>query len=249
MPTGPRIRANNIFGLVSDNPLSSAAVILNSSGLTNLPVVSSAHAIITLDPLRVNGAPEIIIVTAHGSLATVSTITRGAYGTTSRAHPQGTLWTHTPTNEDFIPILTSTTRPTDPYRGELIFETDTNSFVVRDTSDTWKTLASPDSGWLAPTLLNGWVVYDATYGNAAMYRKVGGIVYLRGLIKSGTVTAGTPIFVLPVGFRPGIWLVIASSSNNAYTNVEVKPDGNVLVGGPTPSATWLSLDNVSFPAT
>lgn len=138
MPAGPRIRTNNVFGLVSDNPLPAAAITVNSAGLANLPVVASAHAVITLDPLRVNGAPEIIVVTAHGSLATVATVTRGAYGTTARAHPQGTLWTHTPVTEDFLSVLTSATRPSDPYRGESIFETDTNRYIGRSTADVWQ---------------------------------------------------------------------------------------------------------------
>lgn len=138
MPAGPRIRTNNVFGLVADNPLPAAGVSLNSAGLSNLPSVAAQHAVITLDPLRVNGTPEIIVVTGHTTLSTVATISRGAYGTTARAHPQGTLWTHTPMNEDFTQILTSTTRPSDPFRGETIFETDTNRYVGRSTADIWQ---------------------------------------------------------------------------------------------------------------
>lgn len=130
MPSGSRIRGNNVFGLVADLPLSSASVTMNSAGLANLPVIGATqHAIITLDPLRVNGAPEIVVATSHTSLATVVTIIRGAYGTVPRAHPQGTLWTHTPVNEDYISVLTSATRPLDPYKGEFIFESDTNKLV------------------------------------------------------------------------------------------------------------------------
>lgn len=131
MPAGSRVRGNNVFGLVSDSPLAGSNPTMNSAGLANLPVVAGGaqHAIITLDPLRIGGAPEIVVVTAHTSLATVATITRGAFGTTTRAHQQGTLWTHTPMNEDYISVLTSTTRPLDPYEGEFIFESDTNKLV------------------------------------------------------------------------------------------------------------------------
>lgn len=138
MPTGTRIRHNNVFGVTTDNPLTIGATTLNSSGLQNLPVVASAHAVITLDPLRQHGEPEIVIVTAHTASATVVTIQRGAYGTVARQHPQGTVWVHAPVTEDVIPILTSSTRPSDPYRGERIFETDTNRFVARSTADTWQ---------------------------------------------------------------------------------------------------------------
>lgn len=138
MPVGSRVRANNVFGLVTDNPLTASSTTLNSNGLANLPAISSTtqHAIITLDPLRVNGAPEIIVVTIHINLATVVTVTRGAFGTTARSHPQGTLWTHTPMNEDYVSIVTSTTRPADPYQGELIYETDTGLYK-NWTGTTW----------------------------------------------------------------------------------------------------------------
>jgi hypothetical protein len=143
MPAGSRIRANNVFGLVSDNPLSAVAVALNSSGLEDLPAITlgSHHAVITLDPLRVHGDPEIIIVTVHSASSPVATITRAAYNTTARSHPQGTMWMHTPINEDYTTIITSSTRPSNPYNGEMAYETDTNRWVARSSSGVW--LPSP----------------------------------------------------------------------------------------------------------
>ncbi|HKZ19275.1 MAG TPA: hypothetical protein VJQ57_04125, partial [Acidimicrobiia bacterium] len=92
MPSGPRIRTDNVFGTTTDNPLTAGATTMNSAGLANLAAVSSAHAIIVLDPLRADGAPEIVVVTAHTGSATSATITRGAYGTSAREHASGTLW-------------------------------------------------------------------------------------------------------------------------------------------------------------
>jgi hypothetical protein len=126
MPVNPRVRDNNVFGTTTDNPLAAGATSFNSLGLVNLSVIATKHAIITLDPLRQFGNPEIVIVTVHTAAATVATVTRGAYGTAIREHPQGTLWVHAPLDEDFIEIVTSTTRPSDPYEGQFIFETDTN---------------------------------------------------------------------------------------------------------------------------
>lgn len=103
-----------------------------------MPVVASAHSIVTLDPLRQFGEPEIVIVTVHTALATVASITRGAYGTVARSHPQGTVWVNAPLDEDVIEILTSVTRPSDPYRGQSIFETDTNRLIGRSTADVWQ---------------------------------------------------------------------------------------------------------------
>lgn len=138
MPAGPRIRSNNQFGLITDNPLTAVATTFNSARLSLFPVVSSAHAVVTLDPRALNGEPEIIIITAHTAAATVATITRGAYGTVARSHPLNTEWVHAPLDEDVIEILTSSTRPSDPYRGQAIFETDTNRYVGRSTADAWQ---------------------------------------------------------------------------------------------------------------
>lgn len=129
MPAGPRIRSNSEFGLTTDNPLTAGATSFNSARLALMPVVSAAHAVVTLDPRAVNGEPEIVIITAHTAAATVATITRGAYGTVARSHPAATEWIHAPIDEDFIEILTSSTRPSDPYEGQFIFETNTNKLV------------------------------------------------------------------------------------------------------------------------
>lgn len=91
-----RVRTDNVFGTITDNPLTNVATTMNSAGLANLAVVSSAEAIIILDPNRVNGAPEHVVVTAHTGSATSATIVRGQFGTAARAHPAGTEWVHGP---------------------------------------------------------------------------------------------------------------------------------------------------------
>lgn len=134
MPINPRVRSNNVFGFTTNNPLTAGATSFNSAGLANLAVILTQHAVITLDPLREFGEPEIIIVTAHTAAATVATITRGAYGTTARVHVQNTLWVHAPVTDDFRQIVTSSTRPSDPYEGQQIYETDTHRPGHRDNT-------------------------------------------------------------------------------------------------------------------
>lgn len=129
MPLNPRIRDNNVFGTVDDNPLTTNSTAMNSAGLANLSTVATKHAVLTLDPLRQYGPPEIVIVTTHTASAPIITMTRGAYGTVSREHPQGTLWVHAPINADFIAIATSIARPLDPYDGQFIYESDTKKLV------------------------------------------------------------------------------------------------------------------------
>lgn len=121
-----RLRANNISGTISDNPLLIGATTINSPGFVDLPTVGATnHLILILDPLEVNGQAEIVQVTAHSAASSVVTVIRGFETTTPRQHGLGTTWFHGPVHSDYEEILTSGTRPVVPYTGESIFETDT----------------------------------------------------------------------------------------------------------------------------
>jgi len=99
-----------------------------------------------------------------------------------------------------------------------------------------------DTGWVTPTLLNGWVNYDSNAYAIARYRKIGNTVYVSGLVKSGTV--GTDIFILPPGFRPQRNMHIATPSNAAFGIIEilntVGTPGSVKCN--TGSNTWFSME-------
>jgi hypothetical protein len=63
-----------------------------------------------LDPEGVNGAPEIVKVTAHTAAATSVTVTRAQQGTTARAHPVSSVWVHALTETDigeFLKVVTT----------------------------------------------------------------------------------------------------------------------------------------------
>ena len=83
-----------------------------------------------------------------------------------------------------------------------------------------------DTGWLTPTLINGWAVYDALFGNAAMYRKIGNMVFLRGLVKNGT--AGSVIYTLPVGYRPTVRMLFIVDATGGYGRLDIDPNGSVI---------------------
>lgn len=199
MPAGPRIRANFAYGTTTDNPLTAGATTFNSAELPTLPVVSSAHAVVTLDPRRVFGEPEIVVVTTHTAAATVATITRGQYGTVARSHPQGTEWVHSPIDEDYIEILTSSTRPSDPYGGQVIFETDTNIYVARDAAN---------SVWVEGLPIGAWKTWTPTLGNltvgsgtvAARFVRVGRKItyHFKFTLGAGSAVGLQPSFTLPV---------------------------------------------------
>lgn len=108
-----------------------------------------------------------------------------------------------------------------------------------------------DTGWIAPTLTNGWLNYDTTAYSAAAYRKIGSVVYLRGLVKSGTVGAGTGayIFQLPVGFRPpkNLQLICATNATQTASQaayIELLTDGGVRAS--VGSNVWWSLELLYF---
>ena len=148
---GKRIRDNNVFGTVTNNPLTNVGTTLNSAGLANLSAVSGDHAVLVLDPLRLAGAPEIVIVTAHTGGASSATVTRGAYGTTARQHAAGTLWVLAATMDDLIRIVTSSTRPADTYAGQFIFEQDTKKLVGFGGTDWAPRDAGGQIGYAAVT--------------------------------------------------------------------------------------------------
>lgn len=121
-------------------------------------------------------------------------------------------------------------------------------FLLQDapeSTDCIPPTVAPDEAFIAPTLLNSWVNFDVSLTNpVGYYKDAGGIVHLRGFIKSGTV--GSPIFTLPAGYRPTREEVFACSSNDSFGRVDVTPAGSVtLIIGSNLNA---SLDGITFRA-
>lgn len=113
-----------------------------------------------------------------------------------------------------------------------------------------------DTGWIPiNSFANSWTFFGGSYGANeyafAAWRKKAGIVYLRGLIASGTVASGTVMFTLPVGFRPaaGTRTIYSIISNDVFGGISINAasDGGVRTHG-TVSNVYVSLANVSFPA-
>lgn len=93
----------NFVGGELDASLTDVATTISSPALAALRAVASPDTMmIVLDPDGVGGGePEVVEVTAHTAGATTATVTRGAEGTTARAHPSShTEWVHSMTKED-----------------------------------------------------------------------------------------------------------------------------------------------------
>jgi hypothetical protein len=95
-----------------------------------------------------------------------------------------------------------------------------------------------------PAFSNSWVNYGAGYNTAAFFKDPNGVVHLKGLIKSGTVTNAA--FTLPSGYRPAATEVQPIVSNGAAGYIDVLTNGMVRVMGG--SSTWASLDGITFRA-
>jgi hypothetical protein len=135
--------------------------------------------------------------------------------------------------------------------------------IVPDTQQTNVALGDTDPEWNYPTLLNGWVTYSTAWGVPA-YRKVNGVVYMRGLIKDGLIN--TDLFVLPAGYRPGIPMLFitagfpggsTSATQGNPIRIDVSPTTGTVhleaVYGITVNTfpgtnEWISLANISYPA-
>lgn len=97
-----RSRTNSVSGAINDNPLLIGATTINSPGFADLPIIDvTNHLILTLDPLEVFGAAEIVQVTTHTASATSVTVVRGQEGSVARQHPLNTVWFHGPVASDF----------------------------------------------------------------------------------------------------------------------------------------------------
>lgn len=120
-----------------------------------------------------------------------------------------------------------------------------DQFVLDRARLTAVEVLTASDAWAAPTLQNSWVNFGAPYANAG-YKRHHGIVLLRGVIKSGTLTSGTLLFTLPAGFRPASTLRTLVLSSTTPTVVDISNNGEVRFSGAAPSSASLSLDTVRF---
>lgn len=101
-------------------------------------------------------------------------------------------------------------------------------------------------GWTNLSLQNGWVSFDGGGHSTPQYTKsADGIVTVKGLIKSGTATAGTLIANLPVGYRPNERLLMHCVAWGVYCRVDVLANGNIVTD--VVNSGWTSIE-FSFPA-
>jgi hypothetical protein len=105
--------------------------------------------------------------------------------------------------------------------------------------------------WTALPFATGWSVYGGGFAIPG-YRKIGDIVYLRGLC-AFAAGAATTIATLPAGFRPAnTELLVADTSvtgGGQANRVDVTPAGVITAPITTTPAGWVSLSPLQFSVT
>ena len=90
--------------------------------------------------------------------------------------------------------------------------------------------------------LNGWVNYGESFSTAG-YKKNGKLVYLKGLIKSGTI--GANAFRLATEYRPTATRIFSGIANSGtLAEIRVEKSGYVTITRGT--TAWVSLDGISY---
>lgn len=85
-----------------------------------------------------------------------------------------------------------------------------------------------DTDWIAPSLQNSWVNYGGIHPNAG-YRLKNGVVYIQGVIKSGTTTIGTVLFNIPAGYRPATDLIFSNNESDSFASISAQSNGDVII--------------------
>lgn len=93
-------------------------------------------------------------------------------------------------------------------------------------------------------LQNGWTNYG--WGPVGCY-KVGGIVFLAGMVSHSSATGTHTIFTLPEGYRPeSSTRIFMGMNNNTARRIDVTSGGTVRYNGPAANIGWVSLAGISF---
>lgn len=103
----------------------------------------------------------------------------------------------------------------------------------------------PDTGWINFSYINGWQTYPGY--RPCQYRKIGDLVYLRGLLQASVTIAGsTPATILPAGFRPTVTDLFGPMTAAGITDFRIDTNGLVFNQAATSAGNWITLSGIVF---
>ena len=94
--------------------------------------------------------------------------------------------------------------------------------------------------WSPMNFEAGWSNYSQPYANAAFTKTSAGVIFLKGLVRSGSGV----IAYLPAGYRPAKQIMFENSTVDAGGRLDVYANGAVVMN--TGNSGWFSLDGVAF---
>lgn len=108
-------------------------------------------------------------------------------------------------------------------------------------------------GWIPLSLQNGWVAYGSPYSLPRYTKSADGLVMIKGLIRAGNTAATVVIANLPAGYCPKQQVLVTIDQVDVWGRVDVTAGSgwgcSLVVGqASSTSATWTSLDSVSYMA-
>ena len=170
--------------------------------------------------------PDIDVRTGTPSLALVAGLTLGENYGLLRASPTNnqlaslTLFaTHQGASNDAYMTVTGGSQAHGSI-ATVILGADRVAFFA-EMGDGWKALSYTNGGGTT------WTDYGAGQ-QAGQYKKVGDLVFVRGLAKR-TAGSGTTIATLPSGYRPPAPIFFAANASDAYGRVDVDASGNIVL--------------------
>lgn len=109
----------------------------------------------------------------------------------------------------------------------------------------------------SPALLNGWVNYGSGYAPVSYVQDSIGRVSIQGLVKSGTIADGTPVFTLPGTMASSLFMHIGSNAASTGqsligvgSNVQAKGRGSngflAMTANYFPSSASITWNNISL---
>lgn len=133
------------------------------------------------------------------------------------------------------------------YRsGQTTFQTQTSGVTNYLTMNAIFYPASY-SGWITPTLLNGWTASGGITSTPRYTKSTqDNVVTLKGTITGGSNNINNPMMNLPAGYRPKEQLIFTVVSNGAYARLDILPNGDVRMA--VSSSAWHSFDGITFKA-
>jgi hypothetical protein len=245
----------------------------NSNVASRIDVTTDGRIVVTLgDPgwLALDGI-NFIPSSAPYTFTNLTTPTNGwaYYGTpyalpayttdtSGRIHLKGLLGGGTSASLPFINLPPAIKPGQDMYLpaesgnafGDMAISSVNSWIVPPHFSSSWISMQAmyyPASyaGWSNLTLQGGWSFYGGVYTTPQYTKSTDGMIVVKGFIKGGTITAGTVVATLPVGYRPLQTIMISDVAWDYYARWDIQPNGNIVaqyIG----NNGWASMNAITF---